>query len=133
MEGQRRIANGDAVAIAQALGVPRKDIVLAFQSRFGRERWLAPSTQQTLEALAREGVRMGLWGAAQAIAFGSGGFVGTAASDLMRYLLVSPALAYAVVFAVEGLLFLVAALLALRVGTAGPSPALAGVAAPRRS
>lgn len=48
---------GSVVAIAQALGVPRKDIVLVFQSRFGRERWLAPSTQQTLEALAREGVR----------------------------------------------------------------------------
>ena len=35
---------------------------------------------------AREGVRMGLWGAAQAIAFGLGGFSGTVAADLARHL-----------------------------------------------
>ncbi len=40
-------------AIAQALGVPREDLLLTFQSRFGRERWLEPYTQPTLEALAR--------------------------------------------------------------------------------
>ena len=45
------------VAIAEALGIPRGDILLTFQSRFGKERWLQPYTQQTLEALAREGVR----------------------------------------------------------------------------
>ena len=44
-------------AIAQALGVPREDLLLTFQSRFGRERWLQPYTQQTLEALGAEGVR----------------------------------------------------------------------------
>lgn len=44
-------------AIAQALGIPRSDILQTFQSRFGKERWLQPYTQQTLEALAREGVR----------------------------------------------------------------------------
>ena len=33
---------------------------------------------------AREGVRMGLWGAAQAVAFGLGGFSGTVAVDLAR-------------------------------------------------
>ena len=44
-------------AIAQALGVPREDLLLTFQSRFGRERWLEPYIQPTLEALAREGVR----------------------------------------------------------------------------
>ena len=33
------------------------DLLLTFQSRFGRERWLEPYTQPTLEALAREGVR----------------------------------------------------------------------------
>jgi len=60
----------------------------------------------------REGVRMGLWGAAQAIAFGAGGFVGTVASDLAHALIGSPALAYASVFAAEGLLFVVAARLA---------------------
>ncbi len=65
---------------------------------------------------SREGVRMGLWGAAQAIAFGAGGFLGTLASDVAHMFLVAPGLAYAVVFAGEALLFLVAALLASQVG-----------------
>jgi BCD family chlorophyll transporter-like MFS transporter len=63
---------------------------------------------------AREGVRMGLWGAAQAIAFGLGGLVGTAASDLARWLIGSPGAAYAAVFAFEALLFVLSALLAAR-------------------
>ena len=37
---------------------------------------------------------MGLWGAAQAIAFGLGGFLGAVASDLARMLLDAPGLAY---------------------------------------
>jgi BCD family chlorophyll transporter-like MFS transporter len=65
---------------------------------------------------SREGIRMGMWGAAQAVAFGLGGFLGTAASDLARQLLGSPLLAYATVFSAEGLLFLISAALALRVG-----------------
>jgi hypothetical protein len=52
---------------------------------------------------SREGVRMGLWGAAQAIAFGLGGLVGTGASDLARHLIASPGTAYAFVFALEAL------------------------------
>jgi len=66
----------------------------------------------------REGVRMGLWGAAQAIAFALGGVLGAAASDLTRALIGSPGAAYALVFAVEGLLFIAAARLALRIGEA---------------
>ena len=46
-----------ARAIAEALGIAREELMLTFQSRFGRERWLEPYTQPTLEALAREGVR----------------------------------------------------------------------------
>jgi BCD family chlorophyll transporter-like MFS transporter len=61
----------------------------------------------------REGVRMGLWGAAQAFAFGLGGFLGTLASDVARYLLASPSLSYAVVFASEAGLFVVAAVMAV--------------------
>jgi BCD family chlorophyll transporter-like MFS transporter len=61
----------------------------------------------------REGVRMGLWGAAQAFAFGIGGFLGTLASDVARYLLASPGLSYAVVFASEAGLFVVSALMAV--------------------
>ena len=62
----------------------------------------------------REGVRMGLWGAAQAIAFALGGFSGAAASDIARGLLESPGVAYGMVFAAEGALFILAALLATR-------------------
>ena len=54
---------------------------------------------------------MGLWGAAQAIAMGAGAFGGTVAVDLARWLLPDAGLAYALVFGLEGLLFLVAALL----------------------
>jgi BCD family chlorophyll transporter-like MFS transporter len=61
----------------------------------------------------REGVRMGLWGAAQAFAFGIGGFLGTLASDVARYLLTSPALSYAVVFASEAALFVASACMAI--------------------
>jgi MFS transporter, BCD family, chlorophyll transporter len=60
----------------------------------------------------REGVRMGLWGAAQAFAFGLGGFLGTLASDVARYVLSSPSLSYSVVFASEAGLFVVAAAMA---------------------
>jgi BCD family chlorophyll transporter-like MFS transporter len=58
---------------------------------------------------------MGLWGAAQAIAFGLGGFAGTLASDLARWLLGSAVTAYATVFALEAALFLFSATLAARV------------------
>ncbi|HIC82554.1 MAG TPA: MFS transporter [Kiloniellaceae bacterium] len=64
----------------------------------------------------REGVRMGLWGAAQAIAFGLGGLLGTMAVDLLRWALAAPTSAYAMVFAGEAMLFFLAAGLALRVG-----------------
>jgi BCD family chlorophyll transporter-like MFS transporter len=69
----------------------------------------------------REGTRMGLWGAAQAMAAGFGGFVGAAAVDLMRRLVADPAEAYGAVFLAEAALFLAAAALALRV-VARPEP-----------
>jgi len=61
---------------------------------------------------AREGVRMGLWGAAQALAFGAGGLIATGASDVFRTLLGTPSAAYALVFVGQALLFLAAAHLA---------------------
>ena len=61
-----------------------------------------------------EGLRMGLFGAAQAIAFGLGSFIGTAMVDIMRALTPRDEIAYGTVFAFEGLVFLIAALLALR-------------------
>jgi BCD family chlorophyll transporter-like MFS transporter len=64
---------------------------------------------------SRAGVRMGLWGAAQAVAFGLGGLLGSAASDAARAAFGSPVHAYGAVFAVEAALFLAAAVLAARV------------------
>ncbi|WP_439574785.1 BCD family MFS transporter [Phreatobacter sp.] len=63
----------------------------------------------------REGMRMGVWGASQAIAFGVGGFLGTVAVDVTRLLTGSSLIAYGSVFAVEAVLFLVAAVLAVRI------------------
>ncbi len=63
----------------------------------------------------REGARMGLWGAAQATAFGLGGFLGAASVDATRAVIGVHDLSYALVFAAEGALFGVAAWLALRI------------------
>ena len=62
----------------------------------------------------REGVRMGLWGAAQALAFALGGIVGTSTSDVARHLFGSPTMAYAATFVGEAVLFVCAAGLASR-------------------
>ena len=70
-------------------------------------------------AASREGTRMGLWGAAQAIASGIGGFLGTAAVDLARYVLPTPGMAYASVFIGEAVLFLASAVLAARLTSRG--------------
>jgi BCD family chlorophyll transporter-like MFS transporter len=64
----------------------------------------------------REGVRMGLWGAAQAIAFAAGGVLGTAAVDVARQFTTDPAIAYGFVFAVEAIVFLWAAAIAVGLG-----------------
>lgn len=46
-----------ASAIAAALGLPAPAWSMAYQSRFGRERWLEPSTIAELDRLAAAGVR----------------------------------------------------------------------------
>lgn len=72
----------------------------------------------------REGTRMGLWGAAQAVAFGLGNVVGTGACDFARWMLASDAAAYGAVFLAEAALFLVSAVLAWQVARGGRSAAL---------
>ncbi len=62
----------------------------------------------------REGTRMGLWGASQAIAAGFGGLVGAAAVDLARHL-TAEATAFGLVFAVEAGLFVIAAIMAAQI------------------
>lgn len=70
------------------------------------------------EGEARAGMRMGLWGAAQAIAFGLGGLAGTVLCDLGRLALGAAGPAYALVFAAEALLFVASAVMAWRLGAA---------------
>jgi ferrochelatase len=43
--------------LAQALGLQEGEWTLAFQSRFGRQKWLQPYTDETLRRLAAEGVK----------------------------------------------------------------------------
>ena len=62
----------------------------------------------------REGIRMGVWGAAQAIAFGLGGLTGAVAVDAGRALTGKLPETFMLVFGAEALLFLVAAALCLR-------------------
>ncbi len=64
---------------------------------------------------SREGVRMGIWGAAQAIAFALGGFSGTVAVDVARRALGQADLAYGIVFGGEAATFLLAAFFAAAV------------------
>ena len=70
---------------------------------------------------SREGTRMGLWGAAQALAAGFGGLTGAAAVDLMRQLQ-PDATAFGIVFAAEAALFIAAAALALHIMERSPRP-----------
>ena len=68
---------------------------------------------------AERGTRMGVWGAAQGVAFGAGGFLGTVAVDLARLVASQPPYAYATVFAFEAVLFVAAAIIALTVQHVG--------------
>jgi protoporphyrin/coproporphyrin ferrochelatase len=63
---QRYVAAGDpyaeqcratAALLAARLGLDETQLLVSFQSRVGREEWLRPYTDQTLEQLARDGVR----------------------------------------------------------------------------
>ncbi len=76
----------------------------------------------------REGARMGVWGAAQAIAFALGGFWGAAGLDVLRRLFHAAPPAFVVVFAAEALVFVAAAVLAARLnrpsGARSSSPAV---------
>ncbi len=62
----------------------------------------------------REGTRMGLWGAAQALAAGFGGLLGAAFVDLLRGSM-ADADAFGAVFLIEAALFIVAAIMAVQI------------------
>lgn len=63
----RRIEAGDpymaqCFSTAQAMmaslqGIEPENVIICFQSKFGREQWLGPSTEETLASLAEDGVK----------------------------------------------------------------------------
>lgn len=59
-----------------------------------------------------EGTRMGVWGASQAIAFGLGGLTGAVMVDQLRAFTGQDGAAFQIVFSIEAVLFLAAALVA---------------------
>lgn len=65
-------------------------------------------------AKRREGTRMGLWGAAQAIAAGFGGLIGAAMVDILR-LSMSDTQAFGAVFIAEAALFIAATAMAAKI------------------
>lgn len=69
----------------------------------------------------REGTRMGLWGAAQAIAAGFGGLTGAALVDVFRRFTTADSTAFGTVFLIEAGLFLFAAFLAIKVMAPQPN------------
>ena len=70
-----------------------------------------------------EGARMGVWGAAQAIAFGAGGLLGAVIVDQLRARIGQDSIAFQTVFAVEAAMFVVAALIATATHMTRPTPA----------
>lgn len=69
----------------------------------------------------REGTRLGIWGAAQALASGIGGLLGAAAVDALR-LFLPVRLAFTPVFMLEAALFLLSAMLAARAVVGADEP-----------
>ncbi|MEZ9418209.1 ferrochelatase, partial [Vibrio sp. 10N.286.49.E1] len=43
--------------LAAELGLSSEDITMTYQSRFGREEWLKPYTDETLETLPDKGIK----------------------------------------------------------------------------
>ncbi|WP_421839001.1 BCD family MFS transporter [Novosphingobium sp.] len=72
---------------------------------------------------ADTGVRMGVWGAAQGIAFGLGGLAGAIGVDLARHA-ESDGGAFQTIFALEAMLFMAAAVMAARIAGQGASISL---------
>lgn len=70
-----------------------------------------------------EGARMGVWGAAQAVAFGLGGLLGAVIVDQLRSRMGQDSIAFEAVFAIEAVMFVLAALVAT--GTSMTRPTLA--------
>ena len=68
----------------------------------------------------REGTRVGIWGAAQAIAAGFGGLLGASMVDILRLSVKADAAAYGTVFLFEAALFIASSTIALRIISTRP-------------
>ncbi len=117
-----------ALAISGVWGGPLPIVALVFALGVGNGVFAVAAIAKMMAltrdgARGREGVRMGVWGAAQAIAFGAGGFLGTVAVDLASHVIGRGSAADAGGFACEALLFVVSARLVVRV--VGRRPATA--------
>ncbi len=103
------------------MGLPLPPLVIALGFFNGMFAVAAIGAMMALASRGRgqrEGTRMGLWGAAQALAAGFGGLTGAVAVDLMRGLMPDGP-AFATVFLVEAAIFLAAAAMAARIIEAG--------------
>jgi MFS transporter, BCD family, chlorophyll transporter len=94
--------------------VPLEALYVALGLANGAFAAAAIASMMQLAGAARTGTRMGLWGAAQAIAFALGGFGGTVICDVARWWLGTAQHAYAAVFLGEAALFVLSALIATR-------------------
>ena len=117
-----------AVALAPTLDLPLVPVVVAMGLFNGIFAVSAIGSMMQLAGEgrgAREGTRMGLWGASQAIAAGFGGLIGAALADLLRTM-TTDANAFGLTFLLEAGLFLASALVAARVvgGAAAPAARL---------
>ena len=105
------------IALAVSLALPLVPLVVALGFFNGMFAVAAIGSMMQLAGQGRarrEGMRMGLWGASQAIAAGAGGFLGAALVDVFRAGLPT-ATAFGTAFVIEAGLFLAAAIMALRI------------------
>ncbi len=106
-----------AIALAAPLALPLVPLVVALGLFNGMFAVAAIGSMMKLASEgrdAREGTRVGLWGASQAIAAGFGGLTGAALVDLLRGVLDTGA-AFGATFVIQGALFVAAAMVAARI------------------
>ena len=113
-----------AIAAAPVMGglVTLKAALVALGVANGAFAIGAIGSMMSLSATGNQsqtGVRMGVFGASQAIAMAAGGVLGAGASDVMRAVFDSDRLGYGSVFAMEAALFVGAAVLASAATQAG--------------
>ena len=110
-----------------AVALPLTTIVVALGFFNGMFAVAAIGAMMALAAqgrTGRTGTRMGIWGAAQAIAAGFGGLIGALAADIMRQFMADGP-AFGAVFAFEASLFLAAAIMAAKVMQTNTAPNVA--------